>query len=109
MFVNIKKDYTAQYADAIEFAAGVKIRVERGDSEFPGWYWCRIESGKEGWVHQSFLAATAGDTVSTRDYCGREITVVEGECAVVVSILDGWAWVKLDDGRAGWIPLSHAL
>jgi SH3-like domain-containing protein len=109
MYVYIKKDYTAKYPDAIEFDAGAAVRVEREDPEFPGWYWCRVPSGKEGWVHRSFLAATAGDTVGLHDFSGREITVVAGERAVVVFILDGWAWVKPVRGGDGWIPKSHAF
>ena len=108
MFVSILKSYTAKYADGIRFDAGEPVQVERNDPEFPGWYWCRTSSGQEGWVHQSFLAATEGETVSLQPFSGNEVTVTVGERAFQVCSLDGWSWVKLDDSRQGWIPSAHA-
>jgi hypothetical protein len=66
-------------------------------------------SGREGWVHGSFLASREGETHSIRSYTGREVTVAAGERARVEDELDGWVWVRLEDGRTGWIPSSHAL
>ncbi|HWB01702.1 MAG TPA: SH3 domain-containing protein [Verrucomicrobiales bacterium] len=109
MIVHIKKDYTAQYPDAIQFEAGVPVLVVRGDADFPAWFWCRLTTGKEGWVHCSFLGGTEGGTVSTDRYSGKEITVFTGEKAILERPLDGWGWVKMEDGRAGWIPMDHML
>ena len=101
------KAYTAQYADPICFNAGQTVQVERGDPEYPGWFWCRAASGKEGWVHRSFLAACAGTTTSVRAYSARELTVAEGEQSELLELLDGWVCLRLDTGEEGWIPESY--
>ena len=104
MLVAITKAYTAQYPDPIRFDAGEMVQVERGDPEYPGWFWCRAGSGREGWVHRSFLSGCAGTTTSVRAYSARELTVAEGERGVLLDLLDGWAFIRLDTGDEGWIP-----
>ena len=105
--VTVTKAYTAQYTDPIRFAAGETIQVERGDPEYPGWYWCRAASGKEGWVHRSFLAACDGTTSSVRPYTARELTVAGGEGGELLETLDGWACLRLESGDEGWVPEGH--
>jgi hypothetical protein len=107
MLVDITKAYTAKYPDPIRFEAGAVIEIERGDLEFPGWYWCRTESGAEGWFHRSFLAACSGTTTSNQAYSARELTVVGGERGTLVHLLDGWAYVRIEGGAEGWLPQSH--
>jgi SH3-like domain-containing protein len=107
MLVAVTKAYTAQYPDPICFDAGETVQVERGDAEYPGWYWCRAASGREGWVHCSYLAACAGTTTSVRAYSARELTVAGGERGALLDLLDGWACIRLDTGDEGWIPESH--
>lgn len=107
MLVTVTKTYTAQYSDPICFDAGETVQVERGDAEYPGWYWCRAASGREGWVHRSFLAACEGTTTSVRAYSATELTVAGGERGALLQLLDGWACVRLDTGEVGWIPESH--
>jgi len=105
--IAVTRAYAAQYSDPICFDAGETVRVERGDPEYPGWFWCRAASGREGWVHTSFLAATAGATTSVRAYSARELTVAEGERGTLLELLDGWACIRLDAGDEGWIPETH--
>jgi SH3-like domain-containing protein len=107
MFVEVIKAYQAQYSDPISFDAGTTVEVERGDPEFPGWFWCRAPSGKEGWVHRSFLAATSGTTTGTRHYSARELSVSGGERGALLEMLDGWVRIRLDSGEEGWLPESH--
>lgn len=107
MLVAVTKAYTAQYPDPICFDAGEAVQVERGDPEYPGWYWCRAASGREGWVHRSYLAACAGMTTSARAYSARELTVAGGERGTLLDSLDGWAFIRLDTGDEGWLPESH--
>jgi SH3-like domain-containing protein len=103
----VARTYKSQYPDPICFDAGVPVQVERGDGEFPGWFWCRTQTGKEGWVHHSFLAGRDGTTTSVLAYSAKELTVMGGERATLINLLDGWAYIRLDDGREGWIPESH--
>ena len=107
MLVTITQAYTAQYPDPICFDAGETVQVERGDPEYPGWYWCRAASGKEGWVHHSFLAACEGTTTSVRAYSARELTVTEGARGALLDRLDGWVFIRLDTEDEGWIPENH--
>jgi len=107
MIVAVTRAYAAQYPDPICFDAGETVQVERGDPEYPGWFWCRAASGAEGWVHASFLLATAGTTTSVRAYSARELTVAEGERGTLLHLLDGWVCVRLDKGDEGWIPETH--
>jgi SH3-like domain-containing protein len=57
--VVIVKPHTPTYADPISFLQGEWVEVQKPDSEYPNWHWCRNHAGKVGWVHASFLAATA--------------------------------------------------
>ncbi len=107
MRIEITTAYSSQYPDPICFEAGEMVQVERGDPDFPGWFWCRSKSGKEGWVHQSFLAADSGSTTSIDAYTARELTVTGGEHGNLLRTLAGWAYIRLDGGEEGWIPQSH--
>ncbi|MDP9140604.1 MAG: SH3 domain-containing protein [Pseudomonadota bacterium] len=103
----VKQQYMAAYADPIRFDAGEVVEVQRADAEYPGWYWCRTQSGKEGWVHRAFLHATTGLTHAVRAYSALELSAHPGQRGESIEHLDGWLYVRLDDGRTGWLPVSH--
>ncbi len=105
--VEVTKAYTAHYADPISFNAGEDVCVGRGDPEYPGWYWCRAASGKEGWVHRSFLAGCEGITQSRDVYTAQELTAAVGERGHVLRSLAGWVYVRLARGDEGWLPASR--
>jgi hypothetical protein len=109
MSIEVTTAYTSQYPDPICFEAGATVEVGRSEADWPGWFWCRVQTGKEGWVHQSFLAASAGTTTSTHAYTARELTVAVGERGTLIRDLDGWVYIRLDSGDEGWIPRSHAM
>jgi hypothetical protein len=96
--------YTAQYTDPIGFRCGDVIQVERPDSEFTEWFWCRGPDRREGWVHRSFLSQSCGRAIATGDYSARELTVSVGDRGHVIRALNGWAYLQLEDDRAGWVP-----
>ena len=107
MPVEVTKAYTAQYPDPIELKAGDVVRVAHSDSEYPDWFWSCGPSGKEGWVHRSFLAASIGMTTALDAYSAKELTVLGGERGKLIRMLDGWVYLRLDNGDEGWIPQSH--
>lgn len=107
MFVTVTKSYASQYPDPISFEARVTVHVERADTEYPDWFWCRALSGKEGWVHRSFLAACSGPTTSLQAYSAKELTAAAGDRGTLIQLLDGWAYLRLERGDEGWIPQSH--
>ena len=101
------KPYTAQYPDPISFDDGAIVQVEHDDPEYPGWFWCRVASGKAGWVHRSFLDACRGTTTGLRAYSAKELTVAGGERGTAIRQLDGWVYIRLDTGTEGWLPLDN--
>jgi len=102
--VVVREAYAAQYQDPIAFRCGDEVQVGRPDTRFTEWFWCRGPDGKEGWVHRSFLALSGGRAVATSGYSARELTVSVGDRGQVVRILDGWAYLQLENNRAGWVP-----
>ena len=105
--ITVTKACTSQYSDPICFEANATIEVQRADSEYPGWFWCRAPSGREGWVHRSFLAGSTGMTTSVRAYSARELNVKGGERGALIEQLDGWVCIRIDTGEEGWVPESH--
>jgi hypothetical protein len=103
----VVNSYVAQYANPIEFAAGEWIEVEREDPEYPGWWWCRASSGKEGWVHCSFLGRSGKSAKGLSAYSARELSVVGGERGRIVHWLAGWVCLRLESGLQGWLPETH--
>ncbi len=104
----VERAYAAAYADPICFDAGDPVEVQRADAEFPGWYWCRSQAGKEGWVHHAFLYGSSGMTHALRSYSARELTAQVGQQGTVLEHLGGWLHVQLDGGDIGWLPETHA-
>jgi SH3-like domain-containing protein len=102
--VVIIESYRAQYGDPIGFRTGETVDVQRADSEFPEWFWCRRPDGKEGWVHFSYLSQTTGRATAVCDYSAQELTVAAGDEASLIRALGGWAYLALNDGRFGWVP-----
>jgi hypothetical protein len=105
--IRVAKAYVSAYPEPIHFDTGASLSVGRDDADYPGWYWCRSEIGREGWVHRSFLAACAGQTRSVRAYSAKELTVLGGELGEAMESLDGWVYVRLDSGDEGWLPGDH--
>jgi hypothetical protein len=102
----VREAYMTQYTDPISFRAGDRREVQRQDSEFPEWYWCRNDSGKQGWVHIDYLSARAGSAEGLKDYSARELNVTGDERGRVIESVGGWVMLEVDDGRIGWVPDS---
>lgn len=96
--------WTAPDRAPLALAAGDSVFAGREDDEYPGWFWCRSGGGREGWVHRSCLRDAPGLTSATRAYTARELTVRGLEQGEVLEQLGGWAWLRLADGRTGWLP-----
>ena len=107
MRVTVVSPYSAAYPNPIALQSGAAVTVEREDPDFPGWHWCQCANGTSGWVHESFLASTAGSTTALHDYCARELTVSVSAAGTMLRELSGWALVRLDSGEEGWLPVAN--
>ena len=81
--VVVREAYTAQYGDPIAFRHGDAIQVQRPDTEFTEWLWCRGPDEKEGWVHRSFLSQSSGQAVAVSDYSAKELTVASDRPRII--------------------------
>ena len=108
MRARVLRDYQAQYPDTIEIRQGERVLMGTRDTEFPGWVWATsVNSGKSGWVPETFLRVQGEEGEALRDYSARELTVAEGAIVTVVEEFLGWSLVESDTGVRGWIPQSH--
>src|SRR5215813_2499276 len=103
----VVKPYVAQYSNPIEFALGELVELQREDAEYPGWWWCRAPSGKEGWVHESFLERSGNTARGLSAYSARELSVSGGERGRIIHCLGGWVCLRLESGLQGWLPETH--
>lgn len=68
-----------------------------------------VESGEEGWIHDSFLypqPESEGISSTTVDYFARELTTTCCERLFILAECDGWYWAENQLGESGWLPVS---
>lgn len=68
-----------------------------------------VESGEEGWIHDSFLypqPESQGISSTTVDYFARELTTTCCERIFILAECDGWYWAENQLGESGWLPAS---
>lgn len=103
----VKKSYGGSSEDPLIVRKGDRLRFERRRSEWPGWIWCTSDSGKTGWVPESWVKLEGQACIMTRDYSAFELTVSTGDELSATVIESGWAWVTNSLGESGWVPLNH--
>ena len=94
------------YDPALAVAAGQCLTVERRDTEWPGWLWCRDESGLGGWLPEEVLEVGMGMARVGEDFDTAELAVVPGEIVEGLGTREGWIWCRADSGAEGWVPLK---
>ncbi|MCI0655814.1 MAG: hypothetical protein L0170_01940 [Acidobacteria bacterium] len=100
----VLEDHSPQYTNPISARAGDSVIAERQDTEYPGWWWCRAQDGKEGWVPESFLEMRGGLGTLLRDYDAHELHVRSGDRLTIHEEIAGWARVTDAEGCTGWVP-----
>ena len=86
----VLETYAVQYPDPIKVAAGAAVTVMRRDDRFTRWLWCRAADGREGWVPETILTATApGPASVTEAYEATEVPVQEGTPVDILKEFDG--------------------
>jgi len=105
MRLTVQTAHVSNYPDPISFKPGDKLVTGRRDDEFPGWVWCRIPVGNEGWAPEDFMQMT-GDNKATaiENYSARELNTREGEKLQVIQELNAWVLCRNQAGDEGWVP-----
>jgi hypothetical protein len=101
--------YKAKYTDPLIGHAGESVTVGKRDDEWPGWVWCTNDSGKESWVHESFIDIHEDRAVFREDYNAAELDVKVGDTLIMFREIGGWFWCKTSRGIFGWIPAENAV
>jgi SH3-like domain-containing protein len=91
-----------------------EIRVYAGDpltlgpesDSYPGWLRCTDAAGRSSWIPEAYVRRRAGRGTVLSEYHSRELLAHGGETVTVLREIRGWAWVRAEDGREGWLPLS---
>jgi hypothetical protein len=106
--ITVTADYKAAYTSALILTPGEKVTVGKGDSEWPGWYWCTDDACQSAWVHESFLSAIdSGTAKALKDYSSRELSVQVGDTIAAEYELGGWLLGVDARGEKGWIPARY--
>jgi uncharacterized protein YgiM (DUF1202 family) len=96
-----------QYASTMIVQAGENLTVGRADDDFPGWRWCTVADGRQGWVPVEFLSSEEPQATILKDYSARELQVIPGEEVTVEDARHGWLLVRNMKGNCGWIPADR--
>jgi hypothetical protein len=90
--------------DVFSCRAGENLAFERRGTKYPGWIWCTDEQGAQAWVPEAYVSIVDNSCTLRRDYSSRELHVEEGDLVEVMGYESGWAWVRDEHDRVGWIP-----
>ncbi len=101
------EDHRVQYPDPIRVERGALVTVTRRDDQFTRWLWCQASDGREGWVPETILSATApGPARVSEQYEATELPARQGDIVEVLMEFDGFAWVRSERSRLGWLPVA---
>lgn len=108
MRIQITSPHTATTLTPAAFAAGETVALLHEDTQFPGWHRCCASDGRVAWIHSDFLHMEDARAVLSRNYSSVELSVAPGAVGEVIESLGGWHWVRMADGRLGWVPAAVA-
>ena len=109
MIYKVIENYKSQYNDPIHIEFGTLLNIEKEDSEYPGWFFCRIKNHsqhKGGWVPKSVIAFTSqAQGYAIEEYTAKELDILAGEIIEKIKEINGWIWCKkINNCEEGWIP-----
>jgi SH3-like domain-containing protein len=103
----VLKPHTPEPGEAIQLNAGDPVRVGEESAAYPGWVRITAPDGRQTWAPEGYVRGAPGRTGRMLvDYDSTELDVKERDQVTVLLENKGWAWVRTDDGREGWIPLG---
>lgn len=108
-FKKIIKSYEIAYPDPLILKIGdiVTIIKKEETPECVGWYFCKDQNGKEGWISKDFMTIEDSTGIMIKDYSAKEIAVEINDEVSVISESCGWVWCKKENGDEGWLPRSY--
>lgn len=90
----------------IQLIAGDPVRVGEESVPYPGWVRITAPDGRGTWVPEGYVRGEGRAGRMLVDYDSTEVGVKERDQVTVLLENKGWAWVRTDDGREGWLPLE---
>lgn len=102
--------HISHYPDPIQLPKGAPVQINMtysGGDKQDSWMFCEDkQTGREGWIHHSFLKISQPGCVLMRaDYTALELDVKPGEMLLLFQVVGGWGWcMRQKDGVAGWVP-----
>lgn len=110
------KDYQASSLDPIAVDAGEAFVVSERTNAWEDnsawiWIYCTNQRGKSGWIPKNIIQMDAdGQTGTTRTpYNAIELTITAGQELAIEQEESGWFWCRDQQGRRGWVPISHVV
>ena len=106
----VETAYDAAYPAPLSAAVGDTLRIERRDTEWPGWLWGVASDGVAGWVPEAWLRIMDVDTATLlRDYTARELTLAAGDLLTAAFTESGWRGATDAAGGSGWVPVRNLV
>jgi uncharacterized protein YgiM (DUF1202 family) len=106
--VRVIAAYQAPFPDPIRVKQGDIVTIDfQKKTNISGWIWCTHESGKSGWVPESYIEVQGSTGRMNCDYDAIELTVHVGNILTVHKEESNFYWVTDQSDNQGWIPVSH--
>ena len=106
--VRVIADYQAPFPDPIRVKQGDIVTLDlQKKTNISGWVWCTHESGKSGWVPESYVEIQGSIGIMNCDYDAIELTIHVGNILIVHKEESDFYWATDQDGKQGWVPISH--
>jgi SH3-like domain-containing protein len=103
----VLKPHAPEPGQPVQLNAGDPVRVGEESAAYPGWVRITAPDGRQTWAPEGYVRGRLGRTGRMLvDYDATELDVKERDQVTVLLENKGWAWVRTDDGREGWIPLG---
>lgn len=109
MQVQVRKEHKTSYPNPISFEKGDEVRVEKRDTQYPGWIWTTTQDGKSGWAPEQLLEIDGTNATARDNYNARELNTSLGEILRVHRELSGWYWVSNSADEFGWVPIDTVV
>ena len=91
---------------AIQIYPGDTLRIGEESPEYPGWHRATTPAGHSSWVPETHVRMQGTRGTTLVEFDSRELNVRAGELVTILRELYGWAWVRTEDAREGWVPLE---